>query len=186
VDDILKSGQGEKEVNYFTHNLKNQIPFDFFGNQSFPDHPQLDSFLRYLKLGDYNTNEKLPELLFYPLTYYLNLVGELVLESIRAKEFKGKPSRQKCFWLVGTQSEAEAWVSKLEFAVKPQIVKVRADGNTFRCDASLLKYENETLSDIEDKARLYWAGNSEKPFKEEEILFEGNLEVIEVLSNNKD
>ena len=108
--EFMKEGQLKKvgdDDNYFTYQLKNDIPFDFFGSNSFPESPPFPSFLDLLLAGDYNERKGFSQLLHKPLALYMKLVGELVLESIRLKEFKARPSRQRCLWLTETKDQAE-------------------------------------------------------------------------------
>jgi len=183
---FMKEGQlinFRDDDNFFTYQLKNDIPIDFFGSNSFPERPSFDSFLNLLLAGDYNGRKGFSQLLHKPLALYMKLVGELVLESIRLKEFKARPSRQRCLWLTETKDQAEVWASDCASGADYRIVKVCVKGNVFKCDSSLLEFTNESLFQMEERVRLYWRGE-DGPFKREEILFEGNATVIEVLSKD--
>ncbi len=184
--ELMKQGQQIKvgdEVNPFFRRWKNEIPFKVYGSETFPNTLPFNEFLENLVKGEYNEHAEFPGFLWNPLMVYLGCLSELVLESIRIKEFKALPSRQRCLWLIKTLDEAVEWASDTSSGNKHQIVRVRVEGKIFECDASLLNYENQSLSDMEETARLYWLGK--QPFEREEILFEGNAEVIEVLSNEQ-
>lgn len=176
-----------KEENQFIRDLKTHMPFNSINDNVFPKSAPLKDFLNSLEVGDCNHYEKLPQSLFYPLTHYMKLVGELILESVRNEKFPELPSRYKCLWLTARQSEAEAWAPKCapEKEYEHQIVKVCAKEEIFRCDASLLKFENEPLSELIRKSNLYWKGVPKNTVKEEEILYVGTIEVLEVFPQNK-
>ena len=176
-----------KEENQFIRDLKTHMPFNSINDSVFPKSAPLVEFMNCLEVGDCDHYEKLPQSLFYPLTHYMKLVGELILESVREKMFPKLPSRYKCLWLTDTQSEAEVWVPKCapEEKYESQIVKVCARGEIFRCDASLLKFENEPLTELIRKSNLYWKGTQKNTVEEKEILFVGSIEVLEVLPRDK-
>jgi len=142
---LIKVGDDD---NYFTYQLKNDIPFDFFGSEKFPESPPFSRFLELLLAGDYNGRAEFSQLLFKPLALYMKLVGELVLESIRLKEFKDRPSRQKCLWLTETKDQAEEWASDCASGEDYRIVKVCVRGNVFKCDSSANRVLRKVLENL--------------------------------------
>ncbi len=174
------------EENQFIRDLKAHTPFNSFNDNIYLKNAPLGDFLNSLEVGDCNHHENLPQLLFYPLTHYMRLVSELILESVRNEKFSDLPSRCKCLWLTSTLEEAKMWVPNCapEETYQRQIVKVCTKDEGLRCDASLIKFENESLTELIRKSNLYWEGTQKNNVEEEEILYVGDIKVLEVLPQN--
>jgi hypothetical protein len=114
--------------------------------------------------------------------HFFILARELFLENVRQAEFTSAPCRQRCIWLTSSLMAANKWVEELRFQPGAYtIVEVRATGQALLTDAAYLPNADEPLENWLEKARLYWSGeHTQHPLLE--TLFEGQLEVVEVMS----
>ena len=85
-------------------------------------------------------------------------------------------------WLVHTREQAEYWVTRLGSPQEYQIVKVFAQGRIHVANELFLMGDSATIPEITEKARLYWLGLMPEGAKEE-IIFEGQLRVLEVVES---
>jgi hypothetical protein len=116
------------------------------------------------------------------LGYYIKYLRELIFEDIRSKEFNDKPSRFHSIWLCN-ENELESWYDIISQGGKidVDVCKVSCTGVIHHANASLILADSLQIFEYEDLARRYW---QETPFttehcKDSEILFEGELTIIE-------
>ena len=139
------------------------------------------TFLRAVKEGQVQC-PKLPELAHQAAQYFMMFLREVMWEDVRRREFPHCPSRQRCMWLVHTREQAEYWVTRLGSPQEYQIVKVFAQGRIHVANELFLMGDSATIPEITEKARLYWLGLMPEGAKEE-IIFEGQLRVLEVVES---
>lgn len=111
------------------------------------------------------------------------MLRELVLENVRAKEFPKYPSRLECLYCVETYEEAKSWIEALKrmHKSKPplQIVKLKVKGKIFKGEGNLMLRNTLSLNSKKEMAWQYWQG-TENPVLPE-ILFVGKAEVAQIL-----
>jgi len=102
---------------------------------------------------------------------------ENVFEEIRAKNFPNLPSRKRCIWLIPFNKESlDFWVPRIP---KRKIFQINATGKVHNSSERFLLFEEyNSLEDIRQAAFSYWAG-VEGESKDDEIIFEGVIEVIQ-------
>jgi len=173
------------EDNRFIQHLKTLEGFEFLDDAGHPAIHPMANILNELNSEGYKSDPEFPESMHRILGHYQDLTQELTLELIRIKNFITKPSRFKCLWLAVTYKSAKEWKIKCAGGYQSQILKVQAEGNIHRCEASHLDFKSKPLNVLMEKACLYWKGVEIGPLRQEEILFEGEAKVIEVLPNNQ-
>lgn len=113
------------------------------------------------------------------------MIRELVLENVRMKEFPNLPSRLECLYCAETLEEAKKWVPillRMNKAFKPlQIVKLKAKGILFKGDGSLMLRNTNSIDSKIEMARKYWGQKTIS--KDKELLFIGNVEVIDIIED---
>jgi len=138
-------------------------------------------FLGSVKSGEINC-PTLPAIAHELSMHLAGLVGELIWEDVRKKEFPHLPSRQRCIWLIPNISGVKYWVLRLGVAPSAyQVLRVRCQGRMHIASEKYLLGESASLEDAVSMARQYWLGVVPEP-KTEEIIFEGRFSVQEVLS----
>ncbi len=110
------------------------------------------------------------------------LLGELVLEVVRLREFPDRPSRLDCMFFWQTESEARNWLSFRTWPSALYEVEVIEHRASFLTDMNRMEYSSEvvTVSGMMDQARRYWAGTAGA--KMTEVLLEGRVRVIRRLA----
>ncbi len=114
----------------------------------------------------------------------LKMTRELIFENVRKTQFSNLPSRQRCIWLTN-KKDLEKWWSEFEPNRSKKIYLVKANGKIFYADGSLIKLSVSRFSDFETLANIYWNGakNPNEEYLQTEILFEGELEILEEYQN---
>lgn len=141
-------------------------------------------FLRGVRDKEVNCIE-LPQIAYDISVHFVKYVRELLWEDIRKAEFQNLPSRQRCIWLISSEDGIKYWQNRLKCLNDFQVVKVKVEGNLHKANELLLLGDCEPMKVTIEKARQYWAGENADDGKEE-ILFEGKLEVLEIVSNSSE
>jgi hypothetical protein len=140
------------------------------------EHVSMVNWMKRVREGSITPNN-LPITACEIVEHHAMLVRELLLEEIRLVEVPEAPSRQRCMWLLESWEDAEYWRGRLP-STDP-IVRVSATGTAHVVDARLMPYDSVSLSEMRRLGRAYWRGEmSDQP--EREVLFVGNIEVIEI------
>ncbi|MDP1731789.1 MAG: DUF2441 domain-containing protein [Devosia sp.] len=134
-------------------------------------------FLKEVRSGTVNAPE-LARIADETVAHLLMLVRELVFGEVRLKTAADVPSRQTCLWMVETLEAAKSW--KVRFDNIGDVVRLRASGKVAKVDAGWLPGELYELSRIYSAAKSYREGSAATN-SEPELLFSGDLEVLEVL-----
>jgi len=142
------------------------------------------TFLKAVAEGRVNC-PRLPNIAYETANYFMMFFREIFWEDIRRREFPHCPSRQRCLWLVHTIEQANYWVKRMQCNTDYQIVKVSARGRIHTANELFLMGDSATLPEITERARLYWLGLMPEGAKEE-IIFEGFLQVTDVITPNCD
>lgn len=102
-------------------------------------------------------------------------VREVIFEEVRVNYFPALPSRRTCIWLIEKHA-VDYWWKTLGGDTKT-IFEVTATGTLFRADQRHLVHDTMQHDFYRQKAFHYWTGTDGKNPREEEILFEGILQV---------
>jgi hypothetical protein len=142
------------------------------------------SFLRQVRDGRI-TPGNLPHVACEIAQHFIMLARELLREAVRISEFPDRPSRKRAMWLARDPGGLTYWRGRLRCSDAQlfQLIKVRASGRVFECDAALLVGDSESLDESERKAHAYWRGEMMPSGSEPEILFEGSLEVTRIFGS---
>jgi len=111
------------------------------------------------------------------LKIYTQLVRELVYEGIRKEEFPEMPSRTSGIWVCSDIESLKFWRNELP---PGRVLGLKLTGKTFRGNNKFLGCDTYPLDQYKLNARKYWSGVKVKSYKDE-ILFEGEVEVNEIL-----
>lgn len=106
---------------------------------------------------------------------YIKFSKEMLWELVREREFKHRPSRLNCIWLLEDMSQFNFWVGQLE----PQLFNTVAIElvdiiSIFRTDDNFFNMSNEGYPELESRAREYWSG-VDAVSESTEVLFEGTF-----------
>ncbi len=113
------------------------------------------------------------------LREYTMLMRELVFEQVRNENviFRNYPSRLKCIWVIPDEESLTFWKTRLQ----GKIFRLRLSGKSFRGSSQFLTNDTFSINKYRSNASLYWAGIKGPESKQDEVLFEGEVEVIEEL-----
>lgn len=137
-------------------------------------------FIGSVKSGEINC-PNLPDIAYDVSRHLAGLVGELIWEEIRRKEFPHLPSRQRCIWLIPDMSGVKYWASRLGVTYGThQVLRVRCQGRMHIASEQYLLGDSVPLEEAISKARQYWLGVIPAQ-NTEEIIFEGRFTVHEVI-----
>ena len=106
---------------------------------------------------------------------------ENILENVRSRYYKDKPSRQTCMWLT-TEDDLNEWVKLLtkNNGKDLSIFEMSLDGNIFMSCNELIPYECDSLKRQQYAAFHYWEPQDKylRMSVAKEILFEGEAKVL--------
>jgi hypothetical protein len=114
------------------------------------------------------------------LRHYLRYTREVVFEEVRQEVNVQLPSRQKGIWLL-PDNDPSFWIGKLN--LKSRLLKLKVTGKVHRGSENLLWIRTDPLNDIRGFAKKYWAG-VDLESKQDELLFEGSVEVLDISDIN--
>ena len=110
---------------------------------------------------------------------------ELILENVRQKNFPNLPSRLECIYCVKSLIDAKKWVQILKRMDRKnpplQIVKLKASGNLFCGDGSLITRNTKSINSKIEMANNYWSKSTTS--ENVELLFVGAVEVVEIVED---
>ena len=109
----------------------------------------------------------------------LKVHRENIFEEIRLKFFPNLPSRKRGIWLIPFNKESlHYWIGRMP---KGKIFQIKATGKVHNSSERFLLIKKYTSLDyIRQAAFSYWAGVEEES-QEDEIIFEGFIEVIQAI-----
>ncbi|KKL10712.1 hypothetical protein LCGC14_2553090 [marine sediment metagenome] len=108
------------------------------------------------------------------------ILREYLFENIRKINFPDYPSRQKGLWLIESIDSLKYWKDTI-FNKKGDIVlKLKVNGKAHKSYAEFIQADVFSLDLWEEMAFNYWKGTKGEELKSE-IIFEGDVEVIEIL-----
>jgi len=105
---------------------------------------------------------------------------ELIFEEVRKERFPDKPSRRSCIWLMEEQS-VSFWRHFLDDRTSAyDLIKVKCDGKIHKGNQSFLDNEIVSFNEFAGSAEHYWKGDLTEGTMNNEMLFFGEIEVLEV------
>lgn len=146
----------------------------------------LQQAIDYLNSKNFFKNKKIISKLIKAVDESDFVIREIAMEKIRKNEFPNYPSRLKCMFL--TDSKEECLKALKIFYQKGhgeyfQAVAVRVNGNVFYSKDVAIGREGLSYAEYLDKSKRYWSQNQDSNSKLQEILFEGDAEIVEILES---
>lgn len=123
------------------------------------------------------------------LNEYDFLLRELALEETRKEKFPSAPSRFKCMYLFDDKDKMlEAFnfykkQPKNQYLV--QAIAVKATGEAFYCKDVSLGRSGKSYNEHKQAAIEYWSQDQNSSAETKEVLFVGDVEVIEIIDEIK-
>ena len=107
---------------------------------------------------------------------------EIALEEIRKRHFPNIISRFHCIWLCDNEC-LKYWTSQLP----GKIYRVSATGIIFESSDNFLFDDNFSYEQMKEKGMDYWKANlaNDDDRQRKEILFQGNIKVLERIDSNE-
>ncbi len=116
-------------------------------------------------------------------------IREHTFESVRQKYFSNLPSRMKCIWLC-TKKDVHKWWDIIKNTRRIYKLRLDKNGLIHKTNDSYLINDSISIMDYINNAKEYWSGsinpNTELIKINEEILYEGNIEIIGVYDSLED
>lgn len=129
-------------------------------------------------------NKKLVLKLAKQLEEYDFTIRELAFEEVRKTEFKDYPSRLKCMFLIDNKEECVKNLKNFHHKGHGtffQVVAVKLNGNVFYATSKNVRRTGLSFEEYKQMARVYWKQEQNSKLPINEILFEGNAEIVEVI-----
>lgn len=112
--------------------------------------------------------------------YYQKLIRETVFEEVREDFFPNFPSRLSCLWVIPENMESiNYWWGQIT-AEERVILKLKLTGKIHKVNQSYLTLNYGSLNHYRQLAFRYWSGTSGNNECENEYLFEGFAEVVDI------
>ena len=108
-------------------------------------------------------------------------IREEIFEEVRQNYFPQLPCRKTCIW-VCTKEAIPFWWKTLG-ASKQKILKLNLTGSLYVADQRHLIADTFRHDDFRAKAFEYWTGSDGIQLEDQEVLFEGIIDVLEEYSN---
>lgn len=104
-------------------------------------------------------------------------IREVIFEEERKKIDVNFPSRLNCIW-VCRKEQVKFWYEKL--GKTGVIAKVRLNGKSLACDQEYVYRELLAHKTVRENAFKYWESHKSGLIKDEEILFEGTVSILDL------
>lgn len=115
------------------------------------------------------------------LGHYQMFTRETIFEEVRKKYFANLPSRLSCLWVIPDNNNSiEYWKKELCENNECRLLKLNLTGIIHKTNQSYLKLNLDPIIELREKAFKYWNGGSGAGSDEDEYLFQGFAEVLEV------
>ncbi|WP_237172632.1 DUF2441 domain-containing protein [Paenibacillus lutimineralis] len=110
---------------------------------------------------------------------------EVVFEEVRAEMFPDYPSRQRGLWVMPMDSKPFIyWWGNL--GREGKLFSVKLTGKLHRANQDFLILNTRPLNVLRENAIKYWSGDGAQNSYQAEILFEGDVEVLEEINYTVD
>ena len=111
----------------------------------------------------------------------IQLQQEIIFENIKNKINIELPSRQHCIWVTENINELCQWIKMFEDQPS-RILKLRLNGNIHTTSGEFIDIiKNKNIKNAISNAKEYWQGTSNNKVNEIEYLFEGKVEIIDII-----
>lgn len=137
-------------------------------------------FTRYFDIADLSNVgiEQIDDMIHH----YQKFARETIFEEVRIKYFSNLPSRFHCLWVIpDKQDTIDYWKARLT-ASERQLVKLKLTGIIHKANQSFLELNRKPLDFNRHQAFKYWNGTTGNGSFDDEYLFQGFVEVIEVIN----
>jgi len=104
-------------------------------------------------------------------------IREEIFEEVRTNYFPHLPCRKTCIWVCSKEA-LEFWWGALDFENK-KILKLNLTGSLYVADQRHLMADTFRHDDHRANAFQYWTGSDQIDLKDQEVLFEGIIDVTE-------
>jgi hypothetical protein len=108
----------------------------------------------------------------------IQLQQELIFDHVRKEINPQLPSRQSCIWVTNSIKDACKWAEIFNCTT---ILKLKLNGEVHKTNGKFIDInQNKDLYTVKSNAEKYWKGKDNKG-DEIEFLFEGNIEILDLL-----
>ena len=106
-------------------------------------------------------------------------IRELILEDVRIRRFRERPSRYKCMWLTDHEG-LNTWLRLLNTDDNAMVFEVEANGNVFVSTNKLLPASYIPYNDMYKQACHYWDPSKEdlRNAEDREYLVTGDVKLL--------
>ena len=104
-------------------------------------------------------------------------IREQIFEEVRASYFPHLPSRKTCIWVCKKEA-LSFWWKTFNNTPKKKIFKLRLIGSIHTADQRHLLADTFSHNDLRSKAFEYWTGSDGVYLQDQEILFEGIIDIL--------
>jgi hypothetical protein len=118
---------------------------------------------------------KVEDVAYKALSFTTSFIRETIFEEVRLKFFPHLPSRQRCIWVIPDGQSLTFWKQY----ITGRIFQLKINGKAYRASDKHLGNDSMSINQYRRNAFNYWAGLGVRGDPDEEILFEGFVEVIE-------
>ncbi|QEE15417.1 DUF2441 domain-containing protein [Promethearchaeum syntrophicum] len=190
IGEVLTGPAGPK--NYFIESVLNQEYSRYAGEGLYWDSDILSHYAavqmgfetKFSKMDNsYFNPEGILRMSYTMINHYLRVLRELIFETVREKSFPHLISRWGCIWLIPSKKGIGFWIKKLGIADLSQcrIYKVKCTGEIHRGHEKHLQVESMSVPNFEENAIKYWTGGGKDSSYNDEVIFWGNVEFIEII-----
>ncbi len=109
------------------------------------------------------------------------LIRELIFEEVRKQDYNNSPSRRNCIWLT-EEENIEFWLKWIkQDGFDYKIYEFECEGNFHKGNQDFLDSEIVGYNEYYNNAVKYWSGESTNIKRNNEIIFNGEIKVIDIL-----
>ncbi len=172
-----------KQINNFNSYYDNYFPKISIGNVEYPVIEAM-SIINSRKLYASEKNAEIIVNQLHSIAKELAIyMRESIFEEIRAEYFADLPSRKSCIWVCEKES-IKYWLKTLGFNCR--IFKLELTGVIHKADQHHLNAEVLPCELIRENAFNYWTGTDGNNPEEQEILFEGIINILDEFEKIED
>ena len=167
-----------------------------YNKQNYPISQVIKEIIRYHKNPEQGKNNRIDPSLYEDLevilkladkgiSYTTELLRELIFEQIRQEKFPNYPSRNNCLFAIPyNKGSLEYWKKRYMGEFEGIIVEIYLLSLTVKIHRANTKYLNNDIVDLKEyieNAINYWTGSNIGISTMDEILFEGEIFIEEIL-----
>jgi len=112
------------------------------------------------------------------------LLREMIYEEVRKAHFPQLPSRQTGMWVIPNEKESLKMAMQELKSPRAKIFELSLTGKIHRVHPRLLELTSFAPIVLRETAYCYWLGNRGEDSAEDEIIFEGLVQVKKVIDAN--